>query len=181
MATTAFAQADPGDVGVYFDPAGTATSAPMGPFVPVPFWVIGSGIGPISGWEATVTFSDPSVIVQNRNYNPPIIVNVGSNDNHIIGLGGCFDEGAGQALLVQYDVIFLALQDDVLICLAGSTPSSFAPSAPGYLTCGADLIAFGAAENGQGVYPDACGVLNPTSLDPVAVEAVSFGAVKADF
>jgi hypothetical protein len=68
-----------------------------------------------------------------------------------------------------------------LICASGgSNPSSFG-GVPGYSSCAAQLIPFGAAQNGGGVYPNGCAVVNPLNDGPIATENVSFGAVKAGF
>ena len=81
VATSAFAQADPGDVGIYFDPAATSTTSVQPGFVTFPVYLIGSELGPISGWEGTVTLSDPTWTNLGGTLNPPAAVNVGSGTN----------------------------------------------------------------------------------------------------
>jgi hypothetical protein len=170
----------PTGIAVYFDSAGTNISGYQTAFALQPFWLIATGIGPISGWEAEITFSDDSVIVTSRSYSPPIIVNTGVADNHIIGLGGCFDSGAGNHTLVQYDVIWFSQLVDGLICIQGSTPSSFTPSSPGYLSCDAELVAASYRIPGGGYYPEGCSVLN-ARWPVVATENASWGSLKSGF
>jgi hypothetical protein len=84
---------------------------------------------------------------------------------------------------VQYQIGFFVPvpPTDVVACLGPSSPSSFAPAAPGYLDCSGGLSPFGVAENGQGVYPDGCLVMNATNDAPIATETKSFGAIKARY
>ena len=167
-------------IGVFFDANGQTTTASQVGFVPQPFYIIATKSGPISGWETQVTFSDNTVIVLETNFNPPTIVNVGSVDNHIVGLGGCFGGESESYVLVQYQVIWLSTLVDGLICLEGSTPSSFSPSGPGYLSCNSNLVAAPLANIGGGYYPNGCAVLNPT-VYIIATEETSWGSLKSSF
>jgi len=177
--TTASAQ-DPGDIGIFFDSGGTLTSGPVIAFVPFNVYVVAFDLsGGVLGYEGSIQ-RDPNLILLTTIFSGPAPINVGTPENWIVGTGGCM-AASGPTVLVQFQY-FLAVPTapaDMLFCLGPSTPSSFAPAAPGYLDCPGNLIPFTLAANGGGIYPDGCAVGNPTQLPPVATEAESWGGLKA--
>jgi hypothetical protein len=130
-----------------------------------------------------VTLSQTGWSVIGAALNPSNALNVGQVGNFIVGLGACV-EVAGAHLLVTYQLGYFVAPvapNDLLLCIGGTSPSSFG-GVPGYSSCAGALIPFGVAENGGGVYPNGCGVVNPTNGEfPVGTSNVSFGAVKAAY
>lgn len=178
LATAAVAQ-DPGDIGVFFDLAGTQTSATPTPSVPFPAYVIAFGAGPISGWEGSVAVSNAATLfILDNILNPPTSLNVSGGTDYIVGLGACVEDAANA--LVTYNLLALAPAEN-LLCMGAASSSSFNPPAPGYASCDNQLASAGFAANGQGFYPDGCAVLFPVNPEPVSTETTSWGAVKADF
>ena len=158
----------------------TITTIDAVAFVPFNFYVVGfDQDGGYKGYEFEIQVS-PTVTVLARVLNPPTALNVGSGDNFIVGTGGCVS-GVGAVVLVDYQALVFAPEFDSPICVTNSTPSSFQPAVQGYLTCSDELIPFGLAENGQGIYPDGCGILGATMDAPVATENASWGSVKTRF
>jgi hypothetical protein len=184
LAASAFAQPEAGDAGIFFDTAGTQSTGTVVAFVPTNFYVIGFGLGDISGWESSVTnLPAQGFLVLSATLNPSNALNVGSQGNFIVGLGVCATVGSGSYNLVSYQSGFFTppptpVPQNVAVCMGGTTPSTFGGAA-GYSTCGGQLRTFGKAQNGGADYPDGCGVINATHTPPVGTETVSFGAVKA--
>lgn len=183
MSTVAFGQADPGDVGVFFDNGGTATTACWPSFTQTNhFYVVAFDTGGIAGYEVGLTI-DPTVII----FNSMMVagagpINVGSApDNWIVGTGNCVN-GAGAVALLDFTAgYFVAGPTDLTICLTPTSPSSFNPAVPGWLECDDSLTPFGVAASGGPDYPDGCGVLCPTGQDPVGTEQASWGSLKSTF
>jgi hypothetical protein len=184
LSASAFGQPENGDLGVFFDLNGMTASTTATNFQIVNVYVAGYNLGPVAGWESSVTISNPAYNVFAPVLNPSDAVNAGSTGNWIVGLGICANV-PGVHTLVSYQVGFFtpppAAVPELLICTGASTPSSFG-GAPGYSSCTDVLIPFGQANNGGGTaYPNGCGVINPTSTPPVATHDLSFGAVKAGY
>jgi hypothetical protein len=182
LAAPAVAQPENGDLGIFFDLGATSPRTTVPGFAIFNMYVCGYNLGPVSGWESKVTLSQTGWSVIGAALNPSNALNVGQVGNFIVGLGACVD-APGVHLLVSYQMGYFVgplAPSDLLICTGGSTPSSFG-GVPGYSSCGGSLIPFGAAQNGGSVYPNGCGVVNPTQEGPISAESVSFGAVKAGF
>ena len=181
LGTAAMAQ-DPGDVGIFFDPAGTQTTGTITPFVPFTIYLVAFDLpGGVAGHEGSLqTNLAPSAALVSSIILGPAPLKVGGPLNWICGLGGCVP-GGGPVLLAEFTFLATIPQTDVLFSVGPSTPSSFAPAAPGWLTCGSDIIPFGVAVSGNGEYPDGASVGNPTGLAPVAVQEESWGGVKSLF
>lgn len=89
-------------------------------------------------------------------------------------------DGEAAVTLVQLRAGVLGpVRPDLLVCLTPSSPSSFEPAAPGWLLCNGSLETFGVAQSGEGIYPDGCAVLYPSSEPPVATESLSFRELKS--
>lgn len=184
MTGAAFAQPEPGDMGVFFDPVGTETSACWPSFTQTNhFYVVAFDLsGDLAGYEVGLTI-DPTIIV----FNSAMVagagpINVGSApDNWIVGTGSCVP-GMGAILLLDFTAgYFVSPVQDLLICTGATTPSSFDPPLPGYLECDDTLTTFGVAESGAPAYPDGCGVICPTAEPPVATDDTSWGSLKASY
>lgn len=183
LATTSFAQSQY-DAGIFADQNAGSSVIVMAPYVPTDFYVLAWNLdGQVKGFEFEVTFSDPDILILQRNTNQGA-VNVGSGDNFIVGTGGCFDGDGAWYEFVHYQGGYFqpAPPADVVVCLTPSSPTSFEPASPGYLQCDGTLVPVLAAQTGGGVYPDGCGVINAT--DPGSVVSTteeSFGSVKSRF
>jgi hypothetical protein len=183
MSSMAFAQAEQYDVGIFGDVDGTLTSLNVPAFSPFQAYVVAFGLdGTVKGYEVFVNVP-ATITVTGSVLAGPAPINLGTRANEfIVGTGGCI-EGEPQIRLVQLNCgLFLPdpVPSDIALVLEGTIPSSFG-GPPGYVQCDNTLVAFGAATNGGGVYPDAALIINPTSNPPVAVEESSFGAVKAQY
>lgn len=185
LAFSAFAQPETRDVGVFFNAAGTQTSGALAGFAVSNFYVVGFGLGELTGFELSVGFSLPGFSVLARALPTATSLNVSTGDSFIVGLGACVSSGTGPFSLVVYQYGWFGgpvAPNEVTLCIAGTVPTSF-NGAPGYSTCQDVLTPMGLAENGNGCRPNGCGVVNPTGTCPVPVDAeqLSFGAVKASF
>ena len=130
FASLAVAQPEPGDIGVFGDPAGTITTIDAVAFVPFNFYVVGfDQDGGYKGYEFEIQVS-PTVTVLARVLNPPTALNVGSGDNFIVGTGGCVS-GVGAVVLVDYQALVFAPEFDSPICVTNSTPSRMVSSVAG--------------------------------------------------
>jgi len=172
------------DFGVFADPNAGNSVITMDPFVATNFYVVAFDLdGQVKGFEFDVSFSNPSITILARNLQAGAL-NVGAEDNFIVGTGGCFDGDGVWYQMVEYQAGFFqsVAPSDVTVCLGPSTPSSFDPATPGYLQCDGSLVPLNPAQTGGGVYPDGCGVINAT--DPGSVVTTveeSFGSVKSRF
>jgi hypothetical protein len=178
-----FAQPSPGDAGVFFDVEGTQTRRDVQPYQHFDIWV--------------VLFDAPAGIRGYEFYfeNPPEVVWIWSEGNaagnisimptpfnYIIGTYECLAGTPSQWLVHADAMVFDVGLTDLTLCLAPARPSSFIDPAPGYLDCSDGLHRFGVAENGGGVYPDGCAVINPTQAEfPVAAPLTSWGSLKSRF
>lgn len=180
---TALAQ-DAGDAGIFWDPAGTISEGALPVFVPTNLYVIVfDAAGDVGGYEGSIS-ADPTLLLLSTILAGPGPLNVGDPTNFIVGAGGCIaSAGATTMITYQYGNFTGVPVNDALFCLGASTPSSFAPAAPGYLSCDGDLFPFGVAQNGSGVVPNGCAIANSTNPPGTVVGTVetSFGAVKAGF
>lgn len=172
--------AETGDLGVYFDPAGTLTSASVTAFVPFSYYVIATAPpGGVLAYEFKVEH-DPRVTITETIVHPPEAFDVGfdadsSTTNFIVSTDGACLEGS-QIVLVEFEAQILAPESDLTFCLQPATPSSFDPPSPGYLDCAtSDIQTFGFAYEG-------CAVANPLDLEaPVANEERSWSALKSSY
>jgi hypothetical protein len=183
LATTAFAQAEQYDVGIFGNSAGTFTTLQVGQFSPFQAYVIAFGLdGLVKGFEVYVNVP-PTITVTGSVLAGPAPINLGTRANEfIVGTGGCI-EGSPQINLVQLNCgLFLPapVPTDIVLALEGTIPSSFG-GPPGYVQCDNTLVSFAPATNGEPNYPNGALVINPTFEGPIAVEESSFGAVKSQF
>jgi hypothetical protein len=179
----AFAVGTPqaGDLGVFFDPAGTQTGRTgVVPFVGFNLYVVAFDVpGGMEAYEFTIQMPAGAIVSAGR-VLPAGATDFGpGDDNWIVGTGGiCRGQTGAFALATYNGVLFLSgpVANDVPVCLVGSSPSSFPNGAPGYLACNSpgDLRNFGAAYTG-------CTLINPLTEGPIANEATSWGSVKANF
>jgi hypothetical protein len=191
FASASFAQA-PNSIGVYFtdvDPSDADRCAAGLPgLAPFSAYLFAFEAGNISGWEASVDVSvGASLIIQSAETNPIDVVNLGTNVNWIVGLGGEFDASA-LLRLVSYSFVFLGNpMPEIQFCVGGTSPSSFDPPQPGYIQSGEVLpfdLAYPNVPNDLDIkYAAGCAVANPDfpGQCAVGVEPTTFGAVKSSF
>jgi hypothetical protein len=184
LAGMAHAQADAGDLGIFFTatPTTGADAVKNGVIAFAPagdVYVVQFGLG-VEAYEFSVTLPVGALVSGCRTM-PQGCTDFGAgDDNWIVGTGGaCLGEGAASQWLVKYgSLLFLsAVANDVTLCLGGASPSSFPNGRPGYLRCAAagDLRNYGSAYEG-------CAIINRSTLpEPVADDASSFGALKAAY
>ncbi len=180
MSSLAFAQAEPGDVGVFADTAGTQSTLVVTPGF-FTFYVVGFELTPgLKAIEWGLT-DNIGFLVQSATFVGPLPTNFGTNTDVAAATGACVD-GAGVVVLATYAAATFAMPaDDSTICIGPFSNSSFSPPTPGYSDCTDTLRPFGVAQNGNGAHPDGCLVVNATDSGPVATESTSFGGVKARF
>ncbi len=185
FSSMAFAQAEPNDIAVTFDLAGTVTTADPAPFTTTNlFYVVGfdHDNAEVSGFEFELLV-DPVILT----FGVPVIlppgspINVGDGANElIVGLGNCAPGGGATALAQWTYGVFTPGAADLTICLIASSPSSFNPAVPGYLRCDGGLVPYGLGAQ-SATYGDGCAVVYATGEAPVATTMESFGAVKGRF
>lgn len=183
-ASTAMANplAEDGDIGVFADAAGTATTLTVTPFVPTPLFITAFNLPEFNAYEVGLggLLETGASILSVTRFGPAPL-DFGSAANYIVGTGGCVS-GDGVLNLIELSVIFLAAPaNDTALSIIGSNPSSFANGNPGFNTCDGTLINFGVATNGGDQYPDGALILNATGEAPVSDGASSFGDLKARF
>jgi len=173
--------AEAGDVGVFADAQGTATTLAVTPFVPTDLFIVAFDLPEFNAYEVGVSGLLEGASILGVELFGPAPLDFGSAGNYIVGTGGCVSQ-SGALNLVGLQVIFLAAPaDDTAILISGVTPSSFANGQPGYNTCDGQLVNFGVAANGEGRYPDGALILNATQDGPVSDDTSSFGNLKARF
>jgi len=184
LAGMAHAQADPGDLGIFFTATPTtgadAVRDGVAAFAPFNVYVVTFDVpAGMEAYEFAIQMPAGAVVSAGR-VLPAGATDFGpGDDNFIVGTGGLCHGQTGPFALVTYNgVLFLAaVANDVTLCLVGSSPTSFPNGAPGYLACDSpgDLRNFGSAYAG-------CAIINHLTLPiPVPNEATSFGALKAAY
>lgn len=170
----------PGDLGVFFDAAGTSTGRPgVVPYSPFNLYVIAFDTpGGMEAYEFTIQLPAGAIVSGGR-VLPAGASDFGAgDDNWIVGTGGICQGQTGPFALVTYNgVLFLgAVNSNTPVCLVGGTPSSFPNGAPGYLVCNSpgNLQNFGFAYTG-------CSLINPLTEGPIADDTASWGSLKANF
>ncbi len=183
---------DPMDAGIFADEAGTQSTLTVEPYVPFDIYVVAFGLdGGLRGFEFELDGDEGLTILLSTPADGPRPINVADNPGEwIVGYLACLTtDPVGPFALVRFNLGSFsdptgANLIDKAICLRGSTPSSFEQfgSPPGWLRCDGTLHPFGVAQNGGGVYPDGCLILNPTSPGSVVSnDTTSFGAMKTRF
>mgnify|MGYP001101240775 CR=1 FL=1 len=182
-ASTAMANplAEDGDIGLFADAAGTATTLTVTPFAPTNLYIVAFNLPEFNAYEVGVGGLLPIASILGVELFGPAPLDFGSAANYIVGTGGCVSQD-GPLNLVNLQVIFLSDPPaDTALSIIGANPTSFANGQPGYNTCDGELINFGVAVNGGSQYPDAALILNATGDAPVSDDASSFGDLKARF
>lgn len=184
VATSAFAQPEPADMGVFFDQAGTTTTACWPAFTTTNhFYAVAFDMpGDMAGYEFGLTIDPTIIIFASVMAAGAAPINVGTApSNWIVGTGNCVS-GVGPVVLVDFTAgFFVSPVADLLICVTPSSPASLFPPVPAYLTCASDILPFGVAESGSPDYPDGCGVICPTGEAPVATDTTSWGSLKGAY
>ncbi len=157
LVSTAVAQPT---IGVFLDQNATSISGNPPLFtVDNHFYVLALDVPDgMSGYRLEVV-ADPTVLLLNRTYigqRSPLAIYL--PDEWVVSLGNCLN-GVGATTLIDYQYgIFTPSVSDILICVSplGSE------AAPVYIDCDDQEHAFSPTD-GQGVAPDACALLYPTS------------------
>ena len=182
-ASTAMAQGEPGDLGVFADPVELTTTLDVTPFVNQVLYVVAFDTpGDIKAYEFGLDFGGTAPIKISDQFTGPGPLNFGSGYDYLVGAGGCVS-GAGAVQLAAITVLFVAPPAaDTSVCIGGVELTSFPPDgAPGWSNCNDELTRFGVALSGEDRYPDSCLILNATQAGPVRNEDASFGELKARF
>lgn len=186
-ASTAMAQPEPGDCGIFGDAAGTATTLDVNPGVAFQVYAVANVDADFYAYELGFDGVPAGAFVLGSTLFGPAPLNVGdaATLNFIVGTGGCVNPGT-YALVTLNILATTPVAPDTAIILRGSVPSSF-DGIPGYADCDESTIAtFGIATSGGAdesgaSYPDGALILNATGTGPVSDDADSFGGLKARF
>jgi hypothetical protein len=193
LSASAASAQDAKDAGVFADAAGTQSTFTAAAFVPFNLYLVAFGLdGNVLGYEfRTLGLEGLTILLSTPSVGPNGGINLGDSPGEfIVGTGACLTaDPAGAFVMATLNVGSFADPTganliDKAVCIAGSTPSSFEQfgSPPGWLRCDGTLDVFGVAQNGSGVYPNGCLILNATNPGSVvATEATSFGEMKARF
>ncbi len=194
MAGSAFAIMDDGDssLGVYFNATGDVNC-----FVPTPatpfnvyFIMANPGVQNMGGFEFGWRFSPavvPAPFILGTTL-PPQALNIGNNENFIVGLGGGLITSEATVLVTLNMMVLSAVNPETYIQVGPATPASI----PGHAAFndfnnpaniqpmnfatvdGVDVVV-----NAQGwVVP---GVAKMSCQGPIATESATWGSVKALF
>lgn len=153
----------PGDVGVFFDAAGTLTRRQgVVPYVPFDLHVVSFDVpGGMEEYEFGVQLPAGVIVSGGRQLPVGAVDTAAGDDNFLVTTGGACLGQSGAFVLVRYaGALFLsAVGLDIPVCLAGATPSRFAGGVPGYAACAPSggLHPFGAAYAG-------CALINPGTI-----------------
>lgn len=181
-------QAEPGDIGIFFDLGGTMTTGYATYLVPFFLYLVAFDVPDgLLGYEGSLQSTMPvgTYFILSAVFEPVSTANnFGFSDNWIVGTGVCY-WSSGPTVLATFNILpMVPPPPDTLFCIGPYTPSSFSPPAPGYVSCfgATDVRTFGLAEYGGGFYPDGCAVANATHPPyPIAAGQTTWGAVKARF
>lgn len=188
MAAPARAQ----DVVVSFDSAGTQGQSAVQPFTTFSLYVIGRDVGDVVGWEIAMV-PPPSITVSNRIINNGPGVNLGGDDNYILGLGACYGTPGEDYLFITYELVYLTAppSDDTFCVVAPAY--HLGDFSMIYVTCENDIVEFCAGNLTCSVtIPDGCALINPSgppciltkrwiSCDEVPTQTTSWSALKAAY
>jgi opacity protein-like surface antigen len=86
----------------------------------------------LKGWECSVDVP-ATITVLNRTLQPETSLNIGQDDNWIIGTGQNVRAINTPFAVVAYTALLLSAQENLHLTLAGTTPSSFVPAVPGWV------------------------------------------------
>lgn len=166
FAGSAYAQPQPGAVGVFADPEGTLSGLNFPGGGAATFYVVAFDLaGDPQGYEFGISIPD-DWFIQNAVWWGTEPTVDGDARNARVASGACLD-GSGTLVLAEITVAtFYAVSDDFPICIGPSDPSRFDPPGPGYVTCDGQAVPFGYAQNGGEYYPDGCLLLNPSFCYP---------------
>ena len=181
-ATTAMAQPEPGDAGIFADAAGTQTTLDVLPNVPYFVYAVAFDLdGGLLAYEVGLDGVPVGTFALSTTLFGPAPLNVGDANtfNYIVGTGGCVDQAGALPLVTWNFLSTVAPADDTALVLRGTNLSSF-DGVPGYAKCDESIATFGVATDGGEQYPDGALILNATGA-PVSGDEESFGSMKARF
>lgn len=165
-----------GEIGVFFDPAGTQTgSYGIVNGIPFQFYVVAlSAPGDILAYQFGLTVDPNAVIILNQTVMPAGSIDLSGSDTDalVATVGGCM-QVTGPTVLAQYQALLLYTATDSPICLtAPQTSCDYPPIGPSYLTCLGDC-------DWREFYPayQGCAMINGNG--PVATESTTWGQLKA--
>lgn len=191
LATSAVAQPDPYDIGMFFDTAGNVSEGVVPGFAaPTRLYLLMLNLGEqIVGYELSVAISGPASETWIVTRGSVVGLDVdASPDGYVVGIGVCAGTVGQPYQINTYDFAYFTSPQgpmDTLVCT--NPPTVGNPSIPGfpsYQTCAGSLEAGGFAQASicTPEVPDGCAVINPSTPGcVVATEETSFGALKATY
>jgi hypothetical protein len=157
------AQPQPGDIGIFFDEAGTTCRGEFPPLeYDLEFWLLAFGTPDLVGIESGLQI-DPALLIFDTEILPAGAINVGTAPtNWIVGvLEGCIP-AASVLQIVRFTWGYYATGlTDALICITPPAPSSVSPPGPAFVSCDGSPTPFRPYPP-SGAYPAGCAVVNPT-------------------
>jgi len=172
---TALGQPDPGDVGVFSDPAGTQTWAAYPPVTPYYIYLVAFDMLPdVWGFEASIPNPDPATILILSEIIPAGWPDLDPNQLSWLVPPVFPYPGAGPFVLAEIFLLDVGFHQDLLFCVAPAVLTG----GFGYYDASLTLQPFGLAEFGAPDYPNGCWVGNPTAPPPIDSEQTSWGALK---
>jgi uncharacterized repeat protein (TIGR01451 family) len=95
----------------------------------------------LNGWEAAVVLP-PELIVLGHVLHPASSVNVGTQNNWLVGTGDCITANQTPYTVLEYQAMLIAPANDLVIRLEPPSPSSFDPPAMGWHACSRNMYPF---------------------------------------
>jgi hypothetical protein len=194
VASSAFALVDDGNssFGIYFDNAGDVNCLAPTPFVPfnVYFIIANPEVANMGGFEFQWRFNPAPVaqpIISAFNL-PPQALNIGTNYNVIVGLGGGLVTSEATVVASASMILLAAMDPTTYVQVGPATPASH-PLHAAYNNFNnpAEIIDLNfSTVDGVNVTIGADGWVNPgvakmSCQGPVATESATWGSVKALF
>jgi hypothetical protein len=173
---------DPGQIGLFGDPAAEERFATYRHLEPFDVYVvIQEPAQGIRAWEASIEIP-PEFILMGIELDHPNSVNVGqtigNTVNMIVGLGGgCSFSPEPYPLATLTLMSIERISWPVDICMGAATPSSFDPPIPGYVTCLEELAPLDLASP-SGV--EGCGQLGADWCGPIWPARTFLGMLSAN-
>lgn len=193
IASSAFAIMDDGDssLGIYFNPSGDANCFAPAPAVPfnVYFIMANPSVANMGGFEFAWRFSPevvPAPFILGTTL-PPQALNIGTNTNFIVGLGGGLVTSEATVLVTLNMMVLGAVAPGTYMQVGPATPASIPMHAAfNDFNNPANIIPmnFSTVVDGSNVDPAGWvvpGVAKMSCPGPVATDSQTWGTVKALF
>ena len=157
LPSLALAQPGPGEIGVYADAEGTIDRIDFPAFVPFTLYVVAGPEAGIDWYQFQVDgLLEQGVVIVGAS-TPGVNDDFLEPNQFVVEASSCLTGDV--VVLAEIQVVALApLATDTAVCVG--PVDGFEVAA--FVDCSGEEQAFGTAQNGDGVYPDGCLIVNPS-------------------